>query len=108
MLACQNGHVQCARALIDKGANVNHSINDGRTALMQAAKNGHDLCVLALIKAGADAGIAHWYCTKCANKTFNPDADCCQNSRCKLKLSGRYGQGVWVDECGNSKRRRCR
>ena len=54
MFAAQNGHDQCARALLEAKANVNHQSNDGRTALMQASKNGHDLCARALLEAGSD------------------------------------------------------
>ena len=42
MLSAQDGHEQVARALLKAGANVNHSADDGRTALMQASQNGHE------------------------------------------------------------------
>ena len=35
------------------GAAVNHSSNDGRTALMSACLSGHEQCALTLLKAGA-------------------------------------------------------
>ena len=45
-------HEQCARALIEAGATVNHAAN-GATALMLSAQNGHEHCARALIEAGA-------------------------------------------------------
>ena len=54
MSACENGHEQCALELLKAGAAVNHSSNDGRTALMSACLSGHEQCALELLKAGAD------------------------------------------------------
>ena len=53
----QIGHDQCARALIEKGANieaVRERQNGQWTALMFAVQDGHDLCARELIKAGAN------------------------------------------------------
>ena len=51
MLASQNGHEQCIRALIQSKANLDATQNQGFTSLMLAANNGHDLCARALIEA---------------------------------------------------------
>ena len=54
MLACQNGHDPCARALIEAKANLEAQQNGGWTALMYACQNGHDPCARALIENGAN------------------------------------------------------
>ena len=53
MLAAQNGHAPCARALIEAGASLNSTQNEGWTALIYAAQHGHDPCTRLLIEAGA-------------------------------------------------------
>ena len=57
MLSCQNGHEQCARALIEAGAAVDTQ-NRGYTALMLCCEKGHEPCARALIEAGADVNVA--------------------------------------------------
>lgn len=53
--SCLKGHTECAKALIDSGADVNATDAQGATALMHSAKLGHfDLCQV-LLDAGADA-----------------------------------------------------
>ncbi len=43
------------RDILDRGANVNETINDGRTPLMFAAHHGADLEIIrTLVSAGAD------------------------------------------------------
>ena len=49
-----NGKLDCVKALIEAGADLNAKENDGSTALHWAADNGKLDCVKALIEAGAD------------------------------------------------------
>ena len=37
----KDGHLDCVKTLMEKGANVNTTDESGRTALMRAAKYGH-------------------------------------------------------------------
>lgn len=57
-VAAGRGHVRCARALVEKGADKNARSGDGRTALYRAAANGDAKMVAALLEMRADAGIA--------------------------------------------------
>lgn len=52
--ACQEGHVQAALVLLDKGATVDMVDVDGNTALLRAATRRHLSCVLLLVQRGAD------------------------------------------------------
>ena len=56
--AAENGHGDIAQSLLSKGANVNATDAQGRTALMLAVENGHALVAQALLTAGADANMA--------------------------------------------------
>ncbi|KAJ1623490.1 hypothetical protein T492DRAFT_883514 [Pavlovales sp. CCMP2436] len=57
--AIQAGHADCARVLLeagaDAGANVKHTTPSGATALMAASNGGNVDCVHLLLEAGADA-----------------------------------------------------
>ena len=68
---------QVARVMIEAKANINHSANDGRTALMQAAKNGHEGCAQELLKANADPN-------KAANNGFTALMLSCQNGHLEV------------------------
>ena len=57
MFASQNGHDPCALQLIEAGANVDQTEEDGYTALMFACQDGHDRVTLQLIEAGG--GVNH-------------------------------------------------
>jgi ankyrin repeat protein len=59
MYASQNGHLETAKLLIDKGADVNSK--DGMTALMYAAQNGHLEIAKLLIDEGADVNAKRFY-----------------------------------------------
>ena len=50
--------VQLIELLIARGAAINHSDEDGRTALMYAARNGDTLAVKALLRNGASVNLA--------------------------------------------------
>ena len=54
MAAAQDGHEQCALALLKAGAAVDHAAGNVVTALMLSCAAGHEQCALALIKAGAN------------------------------------------------------
>ena len=58
MVACRYGREACARALLDKGANVDVANSDGFTALMAACQNGHEACARALLDKGAKVDVA--------------------------------------------------
>ena len=51
--ACINGHLECAKALLGAGADINKQTNGGRTPLMLAAINGKIEVVRELLKRGA-------------------------------------------------------
>ena len=48
------GYTDTVHLLLNHGADVSASNNDGRTALMQAAQGGHVGTVSMLLKMGAD------------------------------------------------------
>ena len=50
--------VQLIELLIAKGAEVNHTDDDGTTALMYAARNGDTAAINALLKSGAAVNLA--------------------------------------------------
>ena len=52
--AAYRGHVNCVKALLKRGADVNFVHSCGWTALVNATNRGHDECVELLIKSGAD------------------------------------------------------
>ena len=51
--ACIYGHLECAKALLGAGADINKQDNDGETPLMQAAYRGRIEVVRELLKRGA-------------------------------------------------------
>jgi len=68
MLACQEGHVEIVKILLDHGADVNAVDNEGKTSLIYAAicardgfveeefEEARDICKL-LVHAGADPSV---------------------------------------------------
>ncbi|MDE0660450.1 MAG: ankyrin repeat domain-containing protein [Gammaproteobacteria bacterium] len=55
---CAEGDVSAVKALVDKGADVNHRGTHGNTPLGYSAYNGHDEIVRFLLDVGADPNIA--------------------------------------------------
>jgi ankyrin repeat protein len=53
MIASQKGHVDVVKLLLEKGADVDASTDNGITALLVARKNGHADIAQLLEKAGA-------------------------------------------------------
>ena len=51
--ACRNGHLECAKALLGAGADINKQNNGGFTPLMWAAMYGKIEVVRELLKRGA-------------------------------------------------------
>ena len=51
--ACIHGHLECAKALLGAGADINKQDNNGWTPLMNAAINGRIEVVRELLKRGA-------------------------------------------------------
>jgi hypothetical protein len=79
LLAAQRGDLGAVRCLLNFGAKVNQSNNDGTTALMAASIEEHAEVVAALIKAGATAAGASAY------QTAGPEAKSptqCSSSGC--------------------------
>ena len=59
LCACQQGHYDCARLLIENGADVNKAMTDtGVTPLFVVSQNGHVDTVRLLIEKGADVNKA--------------------------------------------------
>ena len=52
-MACDYGHLECAKALLGAGADINKQDNHGETPLMYAAANGKIEVVRELLKRGA-------------------------------------------------------
>ena len=52
-IACEKGHVDAARVLLDDGADVNHAYKDGATPLYVACQNGHVAVATLLLDKGA-------------------------------------------------------
>ena len=50
---CIRGHLECAKALLGAGADINKQTNNGWTPLMAAAYNGKIEVVRELLKRGA-------------------------------------------------------
>ena len=55
--ACYFGHLECAKALLGAGADINKQKNGGVTPLMCAANNGKIEVVRELLKRGAKKGL---------------------------------------------------
>lgn len=53
-IAAQEGHEHCVRALLNHGADPNHSDHCGRNAIKVAAKSGHDTVVRLLEEHSAN------------------------------------------------------
>ena len=51
--ACEGGHLECAKALLGAGADINKQTNDGGTPLMMAAFCDNIEVVRELLKRGA-------------------------------------------------------
>ena len=51
--ACWFGHLECAKALLGAGADINKQADSGFTPLMLAAQNGKIEVVRELLKRGA-------------------------------------------------------
>jgi ankyrin repeat protein len=56
--AGHNGHTEMMRLLIAAGADINHSVESGGTALFLVADKGLEATARALIDAGADVNKA--------------------------------------------------
>jgi ankyrin repeat protein len=54
VLAAENGHLGCLRALCDNGANLSKAALNGYTPVCAAAGEGHSDCVRFLKEAGCD------------------------------------------------------
>jgi hypothetical protein len=52
--AMSNGHVECVRLLLERGAEVNKADDLGGTALEYAVGRGHEEMVSILVASGAD------------------------------------------------------
>ena len=57
--ACRSGQLKVAMALIDKGADVNASNDNGNTPLHLALWNGHAAVAMAVIDKGADVNASN-------------------------------------------------
>ena len=54
LTAARHGHVTILKQLhVEYGVELNHSNQDGKTALHESAQNGHIECVNYLIKCGS-------------------------------------------------------
>ncbi|KAL5509360.1 hypothetical protein EMCRGX_G004720 [Ephydatia muelleri] len=57
MRAAYHGHANCVRALVNRGADVNHCNNVGRTSLMYASGISNAECVKVLLDGGAQINL---------------------------------------------------
>ena len=59
MLACQGGHLEVVRLLLERGAAVDAKDGDmGETPLMKACYNGHVEAARLLLEKSADVNVA--------------------------------------------------
>ena len=58
MFACEKGHVEAARLLLEKGAAVDAQDENGVTPLMTACEEGHVEVARLLLEKGADRTLA--------------------------------------------------
>jgi ankyrin repeat protein len=59
--ACEGGHLEVVRWLLDRGADINHQGNGGCTTLYWASNTEHTPVVRLLLEKGADPTIANTY-----------------------------------------------
>ncbi len=52
--ACEGDHTEVAEILLNSGAHIDQTDNEGRTSLMKAVRAGHICTVQYLISKGAD------------------------------------------------------
>lgn len=57
-LSCYNGHVECARVLIERGADIDSGDDSQWTALHYAVYGDHVECTRLLLECGANRDIA--------------------------------------------------
>ena len=57
MSACQNGHVDIAKLLLEEGAQVDLQKKSGWSALMSACQNGHIDVAQLLLEKGAQVNL---------------------------------------------------
>ncbi len=50
--ACESGHTEVAEILLNSGAHIDQTENEGRTPLMKAARAGHICTIRSLITKG--------------------------------------------------------
>lgn len=55
LVACQCRHMDVAKFLLSRGADVNSRMIDGASAIFLAAQNGHDDIISFLFESGANA-----------------------------------------------------
>lgn len=63
IVACQCGHIDVVKELINAGANVNAEMKDKATPLFIAAQNGHLNIVLFLLAKGAKVDAKRTVCS---------------------------------------------
>ena len=56
--ACRRGHIEIVEYLVEHGANVNVSDNDGITPLHDACRGGHKEIVEYLVEHGANVNVS--------------------------------------------------
>ena len=90
----ENGHHECLSLLVESGADVNFTEENGETALFCAASAGHPECVKILLKEGADVNISQCYNTplNAVIRSSNFSAEC---------FNALIEAGVDVNETGN-------
>jgi ankyrin repeat protein len=57
IFAANNGHVDCVRYLLERGANIDDRSNNGKSSLLWAARWGHVEVVRLLLEYGANSSI---------------------------------------------------
>jgi hypothetical protein len=77
--ACNQGHTECARLLIDHKANVNAKDDDGESVLYASVDMGHMGCAKLLVQNGADVNCQNKYgCTPLMRNAFDGQLDFAQ------------------------------
>ena len=77
LIACSKGHVDAARLLLDKGAEVDRAAEDGQTPLFIACQKGHVDVARLLLDKGAEVDRVGRRCSPPVTTATSTRRGCC-------------------------------